>query len=204
VTRDPTSGLITLVDASYLNAIEYKTNGWDLTIDYRKPTDFGTFDLHAVGTVIEHDQRQYTTGGPFPEYVGFPGEGGEGKTKANATLSWEYRQWTLGWTTTYFGSYLQAYGSPGSPYALQNGPYTGITDAQGGFTIPSQMYHAIFGSYGFGKTPVRLLSNVTIQFGIKNLFNTLPPFDAFYNPYYYSPYGDPRLRDYWVSVRKGF
>jgi len=47
-----------------------------------------------------------------------------------------------------------------------------------------------------------ILSNLTVQVGIKNLFNTLPPFDAYYNPYYYSPYGDPRLRDYRISIRK--
>jgi len=203
VTRDPTSGRITVVDVSYLNATQFKTNGWDLTIDYRKPTTFGTFDLYALGTVIEHDQRQYTIGGPSLDYVGFPSEGGEGKTKANLTLSWEYRQWTLGWTTISYGNYLQ-FGSPGGPRALQRGAYTHFTDAQGGFTIPSQTYHAIFGSYGFGKTPVGLLSNLTIQFGIKNLFNTLPPFDAYYRPYYYSPYGDPRLRSYRISLKKAF
>jgi hypothetical protein len=201
VTRDPTSGRITVVDVSYLNATQFKTNGWDLTIGYRKPTTFGTFDLNALGTVIEHDRRQYTIGGPSLDYVGFPGENGEGKTKANLTLSWEYRQWTLGWTTIYYGNYTQ-YNAPGSPSYLQYGPNTYFTDAQGGYTIPSQVYHTLFGSYGFGKSPVSLLSDLTIQFGIKNLFNTLPPFDAYYEPYYYSPYGDPRLRDYWISLKK--
>jgi outer membrane receptor protein involved in Fe transport len=203
VTRDPTSGRITVVDVSPVNATEFQTSGWDLTIDYRKPTSFGTFDLHALGTVIEHDRRQYTVGGASLDYVGFPSEAGEGKTKANLSLSWEHWHWTLGWTTTYYGSYLQT-GSPGSPSALQSGPATVFTDAQGGYTIPSQTYHAIFGSYGFGKTRAGLLSSLTIQFGIKNLFNKLPPVDAFYEPYYYSPYGDPRLREYSVSIKKAF
>src|SRR5262249_12411431 len=110
---------------------------------------------------------------------------------------------TLGWTTIYYANYRQAY-SPGSPTALQYGPYSGITNAQGGYTIPSQIYHSIFGSYSFVKTPAGFLSNLAIQFGVKNLFNTLPPFDAFNQPYFYSTYGDPRLRDYWVSFRLGF
>ncbi len=50
----------------------------------------------------------------------------------------------------------------------------------------------------------KLASDWTIQAGIKNVFNTLPPFDAGFAPYYYSPYGDPRLRDLWVSVKKEF
>ena len=211
VTRDPTTGRVTVVDLSPLNATEYKTDGWDLTLDYRKPTTLGTLDLHAVGTVIEHDQRQYTIGGPFLDYVGYPSEQGEGKTKANATLSWEYRQWTVGWTTTYYGSYLQ-YNSPGGPYFIQFGPNPRFTDAQGGYTLPSQMYHDLFASYVFDKTTAgqksgiahNLLSNLTVQLGIKNLFNTLPPFDASNSAYFYSPYGDPRLRSYRISVRKGF
>jgi len=204
VTRDPTSGRITVVDVIYLNATQFKTNGWDVKIDYRKPTSFGTFDLYALGTVIAHDERQYTIDGPSLDYAGYPNDAGEGKIKANLAFSWEYRGWTLGWSATYYGSYTQS-NAPGSPSYLQYGPNSYYTDAQGGYTIPSQTYHTIFGSYAFGKkSPISPLSNLTIQFGIKNLFNTLPPFDAFYSPYYYSPYGDPRLRDYWVSVRKGF
>jgi hypothetical protein len=34
-------------------------------------------------------------------------------------------------------------------------------------------------------------------------FNKLPPFDA-NTFYYYSTYGDPRLRGYWLTVRKAF
>jgi iron complex outermembrane receptor protein len=203
VTRDPTTGRITVVNLSPVNATQYKTDGWDLTLSYRKPTSYGTFDFRAVGTRIVNDLRQYAIGSPALEYAGFPGDGGETKTKANASLNWEYRRWTLGWTTTYFGSYSQIF-SPGSPSAFQYGASTAYTSAQGGNTIHSQTYHSIFGSYNLAKAPVRALSNITVQFGIKNLFNTLPPFDAADPPYYYSAYGDLRLRDYWINLRKSF
>src|SRR5262249_34680014 len=158
-------GRITVVDRSYLNATEYKTNGWDLKLDYRKPTAFGAFDFYALGTIIEHDKRQLSIAAPLLDYAGFPGEGGEGKIKASSTLSWEYRQWTLGWSTTYYGSYGQIY-SPGSPNALRSGPSTYFTDAQGGTTVPSQTYHSIFGSYAFDKAAPGLLSNLMLQFGV--------------------------------------
>jgi outer membrane receptor protein involved in Fe transport len=202
VTRDPTTGLITFIDLSYLNAVEYKTNGWDPTIEYHKPTAFGIFDLHIGGTVVARDMRQYTIGGLFLNYDGYPADGGEGKIKANGVLSWTYRQWTVGWITTYYGSYEQS-GSPNSPLYIQyqfNGQYAA---AQGGPTIPSQTYHELYGSYAIDKTH-NFLSNLTVQFGIKNLFNTLPPFDAFNGPSFSSAYGDSRLRDYWISLRKGF
>ena len=209
VTRDPTTGLITTVDDSYVNAIEYKTSGWDLKVDYRKSTAFGTLGLHAAATFIRYDQRQYSIGSPYLEYASFPNDGGEAKIKANATLSWEYRGWTAAWTSTYYSGYWQS-NSPGSPSYFQFGPSTYYTAAQGSNTIPSQIYHDIFASYTFnkgshgGSFSDSLLSNVTVQFGIKNVFNTLPPFDAFSYPYFYSYYGDPRLRDFRIAVKKGF
>jgi len=42
VTRDPASGMITVVNLSPVNATKFETNGWDLKIDYLKSTDFGT------------------------------------------------------------------------------------------------------------------------------------------------------------------
>ena len=204
VTRDPTTGLVTFVDDSPVNAIEYKTSGWDLKLDYRKSTTFGIIGAHAAGTLIAHDLRQYGIDSPFLEYAGFTNDGGEVKLKANATLSWEYRHLSLAWTTTYYAKYEQSY-APGGPSYAQFGPNPFYTDAQGGYTIPSQMYHDIYASYVVeqGRSDT-LLSNLTIQFGIKNVFNKLPPFDAFAGPYFYSPYGDPRLRDYRLGVRKSF
>jgi outer membrane receptor protein involved in Fe transport len=219
VTRDPTTGRITVVNESYVNADLYKTSGWDLMLDYDKPTLVGTYDLHIAGTFIEHDQRQYTIGSPLLEYVGFPSEGGEGRIKANATLSWLFRGWTVGWTSVYFGRYNQAY-SPGSPTLIQLGlpSYTFFTAAQGGTTIPPQVYHTLFGSYTFSRAPTpagqreslasriakNAISDVTVQFGIKNIFNKMPPFDVYSSPYYYSTYGDPRMRVYWINLRKTF
>lgn len=203
VTRDPITGRITLVDDSSVNATEFKTSGYDLTLDYRKSTTFGTFYLHGVGTMTQHDLRQYTIGGQLLDYVGYPGENAEAKFKANATLSWQYRQWSAGWTTTFFGSYRQV-GAPGDPGNVRFGLFTRDTDAQGGYTIPSQTYHTVFASYSSGKTGANLLSGLTVQAGIKNVFNSSPPFDANYSPYYLSPYGDARLRDYWISLSKAF
>jgi len=155
---------------------------------------FGT--ISALFGLTNHiiDQRQYTIGGPFLDYVGYPSEQGEGKTKANATLSWEYRQWTVGWTTTYYGAYYQL-GAPGDPAFFT--AFSKYPLAQGGNTIPSQTYHQLFASYVFDKAAAgrnsglahNLLSNLTVQLGIKNLFNTPPPFDAYNAPFFYSFYG---------------
>lgn len=208
VTRDPSTGLITLVDTGFLNATEYKTAGWDFTADYTKQTALGLFGLHATATVIKYDLRQYAISAPFEDYAGYPNDGGEGKLKANATFSWAYRGWSAAWSSVYYSSYYQQY-APGSPSLVL---FPGVTPlqllAQGGNSIPSQMYHDLFVSYSFAGTPGdaagRIVKDLTIQLGIKNVFNKPPPFDAADVPYYYSYYGDPRLREYRVSVKKAF
>ena len=212
VTRDPSTGLITRVDQTLLNLFANQTNGWDMTVDYRKGTSVGTFEISLTGTVIEHEKRQTNVGSPSLEYVGWTNSGGEAKTKANGTLTWANGHWAVAWSARYYGSYNQL-GAPGGP----TNDFANTPLAQGSNTIPSQTYHDLFVSYSFGASSKRteakftahverLFANTTLQLGIKNVFDKLPPFDAYsaYAPFYYSPYGDIRLRDLWFSVRKQF
>lgn len=209
VTRDPATGLITNVNLTPVNAIEYQTAGWDVRAQYRKETTWGTLGFDTAATFIRYDLRQSAIGLPFLQYAGYPNDGGEGKVKAAATLSWKLRQWNVAWTTTYYGSYWQTF-TPGSPNYILNGPISETPAAQGGNSVPSQVYHDLFVSYALGDSRLSsamgraALSNWTVQLGIKNVFNTLPPFDANFIPYFYSPYGDPRLRTFRATVTKTF
>jgi iron complex outermembrane recepter protein len=208
VTRDPITGLITQVDCSLINATEYKTSGYDLTVSYNKSTAYGAFGARLSGTDIQHDLRQYAINSPFLEYAGYTNDGGESKLKANLRLSWEYRHLSLYWTSVYFGSYPAA-GTPGSPIFIQDGGpssfYTNIQELQGG-RIPAQVYHNISGVYTLDKTPIKGISSLSINFGINDLFNTLPAYDA--NNYFHyafsSTYGNVMLRQYTIGIRAAF
>lgn len=219
VIRDPVTGRITHMDASLINGYEYRTEGFDLSVGYQRDTALGTFEFNATGTYILREQRQSVADGPFVEYAGYVNEGGPAKRKASATLSWRKAALNLGWVATYYDRYYQS-GVVGGPGEQVNGfPSTYYTGAQGADTIPSQTYHDVFGSYTFAnsgkggrsssatgmqKLKESLLSGLTVQFGIKNLFDTLPPFDAYRSPYFISPYGAYRLRTYWLSVKHDF
>lgn len=216
VTRDATTGLVTLIDTSYINATKYETAGWDLSMDYTRTTGLGEWGIRALGTIIVRDQRQYVIGGPSLNYVGFPNDplgSGVGRAKATATVYWRDKGWSIDWTSAYYGSYKVA-GVPGSPFASQFGtaPYAINVRAQGGETVASQIFHSLVLSYTFESKHPRSrsglvgssLSGTTIQVGLKNVFNTPPAFDVSSYTYYYSPYGDPRMRSLWVSVKKGF
>jgi iron complex outermembrane receptor protein len=219
VTRDATTGRITQVNISSMNLYKRETEGWDLSADYTLKTGLGTFNLSAVESIIQHLKNQYSPTLPQSDAVNFPNEQGAVKYKGNATLTWERQNWTAGWSARYFGAYKQ-YGAVGGPDSTQS--FAGAQDnvyitAQGSDTIPSQMYHDVFVSYAFGEkksasgSPLstlsnKLLSGVTVQLGVRNVFNKLPPFDYYYynQNYYESPYGDLRLRTYWLTVKKTF
>lgn len=51
----------------------------------------------------------------------------------------------------------------------------------------------------------RFLNGLSIQLGGRNLFDQVPPLDVVYaNNDYLSPYGDTRLRSYWLSLKRSF
>jgi hypothetical protein len=76
------------------------------------------------------------------------------------------------------------------------------------------LYHDIFGSYVFGRRGTKtadrsrfdriFLQGVTLKAGVRDVFDTAPPLDAFRSPYFYSNFGSPRMREYWISLTKQF
>jgi outer membrane receptor protein involved in Fe transport len=222
VVRDPTTGRVTSVATEYINVAEAKQEAWTFSIDYNWKTSIGSFELTGAESIQEHVQQQLVAGTNFLEFVGFPNSGGVAKTKATGTLRWAFRNWVAAWTVVNFGSYKQ-YGAVGDPGAyasqLEQGQpytlYTGYTVAQGSNTIPSQTYHNLYLSYNFPKDPFdrashwgrltdAFLSGMKVSLVVNNVFNTVPPFDAFYPPFYTSPYGDVQLRNYAITLKKSF
>lgn len=223
VIRDSTTGKIDTIYTRPVNLNLARNEALDISLDYNWSTSFGSFGLTAAESINRHVQQQINAGGPLLEYVGFPSGGGLAKTKATGTLRWAYRDLILAWTTVYTSSYNQN-GAPGDPqyggnpygYGTESAPLysTYMTDAQGSLTIPSQAYHNIFVSYTFrrpslghsrlGEMAGSLLDGVKISLTVNNVFNKVPPFDVYYNPFFTSPYGDIQLRNYSVTLRKSF
>ncbi len=214
VTRDA-SGTITRVDITNVNVYRLETEGWDFSVNYRRPTPWGVFSAQLAGSLLLHLKTQFSLTDPEYDGAGFPADGGAAKFKSNATVIWERGNWTGGWTVRHFGSYKQ-FGAAGGPLSIQyagGAVYSTSVAAQGSEALPAQTYHDFFASYAFGKLDrgeghlkragASLLTGMTIQVGVKNLFGKLPPYDAGYS-FYTSPYGDIRLRSYSISVRKSF
>lgn len=194
-------GVLQFVDYSMFNANRGETEGIDLSVNYRWETErFGTFNFGLAGTKILSYKIQTALDAPLTDTVNQVAYNGPLQYRANASLGWSFRNWSLGWLMSYYGSYSQ--------YDI--GGVSNYVDAQGAKTIPSQQYHDVFASYEFdtahgGGLAANLLSDLVVQFGIKNLFDKVPPFDAYYpSANYYSPFGDWRLRNYYLTLTRKF
>jgi hypothetical protein len=211
VERNLTTNMIELFTFAFYNVGNGMTDGWDISMDYRKTTPIGIFGFRARTTITDHLKLPPAIGFAPVEYVGFVNiPEGVNHAKANGTLSWSSgRHWRASWTTLYQSSYNQR-GSRGDPIYLGNpnaALITTYTAAQGGNTVASQMYHNVNLSYNFGARNDRsYLKGLSVQLTVNNVFDTLPPFDTgrIPTPFFYSRYGNVRLRDYVIRLKKDF
>jgi len=215
VTRDP-SGQIILVDVSSVNLLEKDTEGWDLTASYQRQTPYGFFSLSATQTITRHLLSQYDESQPPVDSVNFPSEGGAVRYRTNVMLNWEWSRWSAGWTARYISAYKQ-YGAEGGPaYTIFGGAFNNdlYVRAQGSDTISSQIYHDVMLAYAFGPRKAKsdsgaarvgasLLSDLSLQVVVTNVFDREPTFDAF-NRAYFTSYFSDGMRRYSLALRKQF
>ncbi|MFC4307794.1 TonB-dependent receptor [Steroidobacter flavus] len=187
-------GVLTFVDYSMFNANKAETEGVDLSMNYR--LDMGSLGALAIGlggTKVLSFKTQAALDAPMLDIVNQVAYTGPLQYRGNLSIGWSRNNWNAGWMTTYYGSYDQ--------YNI--GGVTTYTQAQGSNTIPSQMYHDIYAGYEFDGEG--MLGGMSVLAGIKNVFDKTPPFDAYYlNSNYYSPFGDWRLRNYYLTLSKRF
>lgn len=218
VTRDST-GKVTLVDVSSINLYKRNLEGWDFLLDYRVTTaERGTFTFKARESIVLHSKYQYSLTAPMYDVAGYPLESGAMKKRINMSLAWEDFHWTATWNTRFNDSYFE-YGAAGGSLSTQNaagGDFSNYSRALGSRKVDSQIINDVIVGYNFGAVASagrkeaswlgsKVLDGFSVQLGIKNLFNKAPPFDT--GPFgigLMSPYGDNRMRDIWMSVKKKF
>jgi outer membrane receptor protein involved in Fe transport len=196
VTRGPATsggvGPITNVSLRLLNFAKQDVEAYDLGGEYTLSTErLGKFTFTTVGSRFMHNEIQTVPAAPVVENAGYSNSA---KWKANAGLSWDYRNVGIAWTAQYYSSYRVGTAAAVSALLISN---------QGSETVPSQTYHDLFATYRFD-SPSKLLSDLEVRLGVRNVFDKEPPYDAGNNRGFYSLYGDPRLSTYSLSIRKNF
>lgn len=197
------AGPITFIDNTLINLSRAHVSAYDVQADYSLDSNrYGKFDFYAVATWQTHYKTQVTPIAPLIENVGFTSNNPL-RFKANAGAVWTKGPWKVGWDVRYFDSYRAFTANA----AVAGTNANAILNQGNGGRVDSQIYHDAHASYRF-EQPVdregRLVDYTELRFGVKNLFNAKPPYDATFGPFYYSPYGDVRLASYWISLAVGF
>lgn len=197
IVRGPASGgfavgPITSLDISMINLKSMETQAFDFTVNYDTTLFGGT--LSAVGRATYVDKLTIApfADSPATNYAGVAttafsaGSGAQGslRFRGSASVQWSKNGLSLGWQTRYMNGY----------YLLAD---HSVVTAQGAAKVDGQMYHDMNISY-------RLPSKMTVFFGINNVFDKMPPLDVSRNPLFYSAYGDPRLRNFYLRLTKSF
>ncbi len=196
-----TGGPILEYDSGLVNIAHTEMEAYDVQTEYAWHTAYGEFSAHFMATYQTHLLQQALPGTPTLELVGF--QTGPLKFRGNGGLTWRRGAWSAGWNMQYYDSYsIFEHG-----FSDEENAERALT--QGSPTIPSQTYHDVFARYRFGdsnRSGWGLLNNTEILVSVQNVLDTSPPIltSSSSGATAFSPYGDPRLRSYSISVKKSF
>jgi iron complex outermembrane receptor protein len=183
----PTCGYI---DGLYSNTGRITTDGFDLSIEYQQRTPIGTFREDLEGTAVTQFLEQQYNGGPLLNLVG-----NLRIVQLNPAFRWQHnvrvdwtspaKMWGAGLSDRFYSGYIDEY-----------------PDGNGN--------QRTVGSYSLvdGYVSVKPVEQFTVLFGIKNLFNTSPPYtNASQNNFaagYNALIADPLLRNFYINLKFTF
>jgi outer membrane receptor protein involved in Fe transport len=193
-------GRLIQLDLTSINLAQAEVEAWDAAIDYAPQTErYGTFDLFSTLTWLAHFKTKALPTEPFVDSVGIGSSlvslstGSPLRLRASGGVTWSRRGLNLTWQSQYFHHYIA---STNAATLLMQG---------NAGRVPSQVYHDVSATYSFASAAgLAWLANTRLQLGLQNVFNRQPPVDVNFQNTFYSPFGDPRLRSYSLSIRHGF
>jgi len=183
----PTCGYIILQNS---NTGRITTSGFDLSVQYTQRTSIGTFREDLEGTAVTQFLQQQYNGGRLLNLVGnlrIIGLNPAFRWQHNVRVDWTSpgKMWNAGLSDRFYSSYIDEF-----------------PDGEG------NQRHV--GSYSLvdGYVSVKPIEPLTVLVGIKNIFNTSPPFtNASQNNFatgYNALIADPLLRNFYVNLKYTF
>jgi len=201
VTRAPTDpsdpyypfGPVIQLNRQSINMLKMETSGIDLGARYRwQAGNFGDVDVSANATLSDYYRTQTSITSGMIERRGVASASGPLNQRINGSLVWTRGAWTCGWSTQYYSRYRI---NPTSTTSIRR---------QGGPTVASQIYHDVFVRYRVSaRGRHRAFEGLELTLGAKNVLDKRPSTDMS-RSYYYSTFGDPRLRRLYANVKKTF
>jgi iron complex outermembrane receptor protein len=196
VQRDPVTNVITGVVAPYFNLAGDKTDGFDIGLNFTTATSIGRWTAQLDGTYTNSYKSRFSPSDPWVERVGDFGGPNFGydlklRWKHSAALTWSDGPWS--------STFQQVYSSG---YNEEVGGFVGFTPPQLQKKIDAYTLYNLSVSY----TGIK---NLTLTGGIRNLFDTKPPFsghnvDNVAGAGWDARVGDPRLRSFTLRASYKF
>lgn len=171
------------VDQAYLNLGKVRTNGFDISAQYRLASPIGKFDFALNSTYVAKYEFQDFKDGYWVRNVGNYGESGPVfRWQHNLTTNWSYNEFGAGVTMRYKSGYADF-------------------DPSSHARVPSYTTFDLFGSWAPRK-------DLSLVLGVRNLFDREPPFtnqdDLFQGGGWDSRYVDPTGRAFYVRATYNF
>lgn len=192
VAGDPYSvGRIVYIDATQTNLSFYRTEAVDFSLDYQRPIGEGTLTLTGSGSLLLDIKSRLTASSPAVDRDGvvsvadFTTLSNSLRFRGNLTANYATEKWRVGVRARYSSGYYL------SPRNVLTGEYPVSID-QGSNRVGGATFFDLFGG-------ITLPTRTELSVGINNIFNKRPPIDAT-RVDGYAPYGDPRLRNFFISL----
>lgn len=184
-------GKIIFVDARWTNLSFRRSESVDFSADYQTQIGNGTFSITGGGTVLLDLKSQLTPASEVFEQDGIVtvqsvhDVGNSLRFRGTLTANYATKGWSIGARARHSSGYYLRYKDDAT------GEYPVVRN-QGSNRVSGSTFFDLFGSLSFP-------TGTEVRAGVNNIFNRRPPVDAT-RATGYAPYGDPRLRSFFVSV----
>lgn len=184
-------GKIVYIDARYTNLSLSQSESVDFSADYQTQIGDGTFSVTGSGTLLLDLKSQVTPASAVFEEDGIvttqniTGIGNSLRFRGTLTANYSTKQWSIGARARHTSGYYLRYKDDAT------GEYPVVLN-QGANRVSGSTFFDLFGS-------ISLPTGTELRAGINNIFNKRPPIDVTRTSGY-APYGDPRLRSFFLSL----
>ena len=192
-----TVGAVTMIDARATNGGRLDAEAIDGRLDWTVPAGSGTLHLYG-STTLQLRETEYALFQAPQAYVGFID--GPLRWHANGGGEWTVRRTTIGANVQYYGHYRIA-----SSAEAALGIADLSEDPQGSRYVKAQAYVDLFVSRRFPVHWAGKDRDVSVDLAVVNLFDHAPPYqEDEYQGSMFSPYGDPRMRRFELTLNANF
>ena len=189
---DPDDSEICFIELRKENRGKQKASGLDITLQYRSPaTAMGRFGVKLVGTLTLSSKKQTGDGDPYISNLGrFVTDGVVQRWRHRVNFDWSRGPWSVNLANSFYSGYDDQNSAIDTNTGLVVGKNKvkaySLWDLSGGWEATAAL---------------------TLRAGVKNLFNTAPPFSnqAYFFISGYDPsYTDPRGRFLYLAASYQF